>query len=135
QDPMMAEMGKNRRVNGRTARAMQKQGVTGFGGGSASVSFATGRPQDPMFYWQQSGLPYEIDKPDELQKIRQFARILYLTHPLIASAIDIFSKYPLTGMELVCKDKALTDFYTEHFFDTLNYEEFLVDLLKAYWID
>ena len=135
QDPVIGEMAKNRRVNGRVARAMQKQGVSGFGGGAASVSFATGRPQDPMFYWQQSGLPYEIDKKDELQKIRQFARILYLTHPLIASAIDIFSKYPLTGMELTCKDKALTEFYTDHFFDTLNYEEYLVDVLKAYWID
>jgi hypothetical protein len=135
QDPVLGEMQKNRRVNGRVARAMSKQGVSGFGGGASAVSFATGRPQDPMFYWEQSGLPYQISKKEELQKIREFARVLYLTHPLIASAIDIFSKYPLTGMELVSKDKAITEFYTDHFFDTLNYEEFLVDVLKAYWID
>ncbi len=60
-------------------------------------------------------------------------RLLYITHPIIASAIDIYSKYPLTGMELVCKDPALTDFYTTLFFDQLGYEDFLIDVGREYW--
>lgn len=60
-------------------------------------------------------------------------RLLYMTHPIIASAIDIFSKYPLTGMEFVCKDKALTDFYTDLFFDELGYEDYLIDVGREYW--
>ena len=61
-------------------------------------------------------------------------RMLYWTHPLIASAIDIYSKYPLTGMEFSCKDPALTEFYSDLFLDQLDYEDFLVDLLRSYWI-
>ena len=61
-------------------------------------------------------------------------RLLYLTHPVVASAIDIYSKYPLTGMELICKDKAVAEFYEELLFDQLDYEEFMVDVLREYWL-
>jgi hypothetical protein len=127
-DPALAEMRKNRRVNARTAGY-----GGGGGGGGASISFATGRPQDPMFYWKQNNLPFDYTKPDELAKIRAYCRIIYATHPIIASAIDVYSKYPLTGMEIVCKDDALTEFYTTLFFEELDYEEFLVDLGREYW--
>jgi hypothetical protein len=60
-------------------------------------------------------------------------RWIYMSHPLISSAIDIFSKYPLTGMELSCKDEKLVEFYSELFFEQLNYEEFLVDLGRERW--
>ncbi len=62
-------------------------------------------------------------------------RLLYMTHPLIGSCVDIYSKYPLLGMELTCKDEQLTDFYNTHFFDEegLNYKEFLIDIGREYW--
>lgn len=60
-------------------------------------------------------------------------RIIYATHPVISSAIDVYSKYPLTGLEPVCKDDALTDFYGQLFFDDLDYEEFLIDVGREYW--
>lgn len=122
-----AEMRKNRRVNARTSSS---------GGNSrgTDVSFATTRRNDPMFYWKANNLPYDVTKDEELRKIRAWCRLLYLTHPVIASAIDIFTKYPLTGMELQCRDPALTDFYTTLFFDQLDYEEFLIDLGREYWM-
>ncbi len=119
---VIAEMKKNRRVNSRTA------GVS-----PSHITFATGRPRDPMFYWEQNNLPYDYTKEDEIIKIRQYARRIYTTHPIIGSAIDVYSKYPLTGMELICKDPALTDFYSELFFEQLDYEEFLVDIGREYW--
>lgn len=122
-DPTVNEMRHNRRVNARRVTAR----------GGADVSFATGRPQDPMFYWQQNNIPYDVSKQEELKRARDYCRTLYTTHPVIASAIDIYSKYPLTGMELVCKDDALTDFYGSLFFDQLNYEDFLVDVGREYW--
>lgn len=113
-DPTVNEMRKNRRVNSRTASA------SGGGGyGNSSLSFASGRPQDPMFYWKQNNLPFDYKKPEELQKIRAYARLIYATHPVIASAIDVYSKYPLTGMEITSKDSALTDFYSTLFLDQL----------------
>lgn len=128
-DPAITEMAKNRRVNARTASA------NGAGGGGSSLSFATGRPRDPMFYWKQNNLPYDVEKHDEIKKIRAFCRLLYLTHPIIASCVDIYSKYPLLGSELVCKDEQLTDFYTDLFFspEGLNYDAFLRDIGREYW--
>lgn len=108
----------------------RKQGV----GQAGDIEFATMRPRDPMFYWKQNNLPYEVDKPDELKKIRQLCRAVYLTNPVLASAIDIYSKYPLVGMELRCKDEALTEFYSDLFLEQLDYEEFLVDVLREYWL-
>jgi hypothetical protein len=98
------------------------------------IDLATNRPRDPMFYWRQNNLPFEVDKPDELMKLREICRLFYLTNPVIASAIDIFSKYPLVGAEFVCKDSAITEFHTELFFNQLDCEEFWVDVLREYWM-
>lgn len=108
--------------------------VGGSGYGGSSISFATQRPHDPFFYWQQNNLPYDFNNPEHLQLLRLLCRHIYKAHSVMASAIDIYSKWPLTGMEFTCKDKALTEFYTDLFFDTLDYEEFLPSLLHEYWV-
>ena len=101
---------------------------------SSSVSMAFTRPTDPMFYWASSNLPYDVGKPGELAKIRNFCRLLYLTHPTIGSVVDVYSTYPLVGMEMVCpKSKELAEFYNELFLDQLSYDEFLIDVGKQYW--
>lgn len=104
--------------------------------GSTSLSLATSRPTDPMFYWRQNNLPYDIWRdPKQLAEVRNFCRILYVTHPLIGSAIDIYSKYPLAGMEIVCpKDQSIAQFYNDLFLDTLDYEEFLANVGREYWL-
>ena len=125
---VIAEMRANRRIN------KQAAGNGGVGaGGIGQFSFATARPRDPLFYWRQNNLPYDVAKDEELQKIRAFCRLLYITHPVIASAIDIYSKYPLIGMEMTGKDSELNDFYSDLFFDQLDYEEFLLDVGREYW--
>lgn len=126
-----AEMARNRAIN-------RKQGsLTGnpANRSGADISFATGRPRDPLFYWRQNNLPYDFADPDELRKVRLYSRLLYLTHPMIASCVDIYSKFPLLGMELKCKDDKLTEFYTDLFLteDGLNYEEFMLDVGREYW--
>ena len=123
-DPAVAEMRLNRSVNRKTAT------LEGSG-----MAFATGRPRDPLFYWKQNNLPYDIAQDDELKKIREYSRLLYQTHPIIASAIDIYSKYPLLGSELVCKDQQLVDFHNDLFFspEGLNYDEFMIDMGREYW--
>lgn len=127
-DPMISQMAANRRVNQKIANAQSR--------GGADLGFATGRPRDPLFYWRQNNLPYDFNKEDELSKIRQFLRLLYITHPVLASCVDIFSKYPILGLEITSKDDKITDFYTELFLspDHLNYEQFLIDLGREYWL-
>lgn len=130
-DPQVSEMRANRRVNARkTASSMGQSSL-----GSGSLTFATGRPRDPLFYWKQNNLPYELTKPDELIRLRAYCRLLYASHPVVASCVDIYTKYPLLGMELRCKDQRIADFYTELFLDEerLNYPEFLLRVGREYW--
>lgn len=102
--------------------------------GAGSISMAMERPTDPMFYWRNSNLPYDIWRPTEMIRIREFCRVLYLTHPVIGSVIDTFSTYPLVGMEMVCpKSDDIADFYNQLFFDDLGYEDYLIDVGKEYW--
>lgn len=123
----LREMRLNRRV------ALKKQAAVTNG---ADITFATGRPRDPMFYWRNNNIPYDVTRDDELRKVRAFCRLLYLTHPTIAACIDVFSKFPLQGMELESKDEQLKDFYTNLFFDEdgLDYENYLLDVGREYWI-
>lgn len=125
-----AQMRRNRAINRKTAAA---GGPTSGGGGSAQ--FATGRPRDPLFYWKQNNLPYDFNESDELSRVREYTRLLYSSHPIIGSCVDIYSKYPLLGMELTSKDEKVTEFYQDLFFDEdrLNYNEFTVDIGREYW--
>jgi hypothetical protein len=137
--PEVAEARKNRRINARTASVGRRQGYsTGGAGGSGSsdIQFATGRPRDPLFYWRQNNLPYDFSQNEELAKVRAFCRLLYQTDPIVGSCIDIFSKFPVVGAHLECKDQRLTDFYEDLFFgdDGLDYSEFLVDIGREYYI-
>ena len=129
-DDVAAEMRLNRRV------AMRRQGALGdgMGGGSGGFMMATARPRDPMFYWRQNNLPYDTNSPAELAKIRAFCRLLYQTHPIVAACTDIFTKFPLQGMEFVCKDSKLEDFYGALFVDQLKYPKFLKDVNREYWL-
>ena len=62
-------------------------------------------------------------------------RLYYATHDLVPLLIDIYSKFPVTGMEFVCKDPLIEKFYTQMFLDDLNYEEFLPDAIgREYFV-
>lgn len=61
-------------------------------------------------------------------------RLLYMTHPVVAACVDIYSKLPLQGMHVECKDEQLVEFYTDLFFDRLQLEDHLVKLGRQYWI-
>ncbi|WP_428957916.1 hypothetical protein [Streptomyces sp. cg35] len=122
-----AEMRANRRI--------RRQASDGMGRSGPSVNFATGRPRDPLFYWRQNNMPFQFDDPAQMQKMRAYCRLVYASHPIVGSCVDIYSKYPLLGMKMSCKDERLTDFYTQHFLeeDGLNYNKFLVDVGREYW--
>lgn len=138
--PEVAEARKNRRINARTASLGRRTAFSGSGGSSTGgfgdIQFATGRPRDPLFYWRQNNLPYDFSQNEELAKVRAFCRLLYQTDPIVGSCVDIFSKFPVVGAHLECKDQRLTDFYEDLMFgdEGLDYSEFLVDIGREYYI-
>ncbi|MFI0967099.1 hypothetical protein ACH4S8_37795 [Streptomyces sp. NPDC021080] len=118
----------------RANRRLRKQ-ASDIGRSGPSVNFATQRPRDPLFYWRQNNMPFQFDDPAQMAKMRAYCRLVYASHPVVGSCVDIYSKYPLLGMKMSCKDERLTDFYTQHFLeeDGLNYNKFMVDIGREYW--
>jgi hypothetical protein len=131
--PIPTDTSESRRMAVQRMSNMGKVGSYVGGSGSMNVNFASQRPQDPFFYWQQNNLPYDFNDPRHLILLRALCRHIYKAHSVMASAIDIYSYWPLIGMEFECKDKALTEFYTDLFFDQLDYEEYLPSVLHEYW--
>lgn len=94
---------------------------------------AVPRFYDPMEYWDLSGLPWNMADEGHRHKLHKWLRLYYATHYLVATLIDIFTRFPLVGMELYCKDQKLADFYEELFFNKLDYPNFLVSLGREFW--
>ena len=56
--PEATQMRLNRAVNRKIASATGQSGAS-------NLSFATGRPRDPLFYWRENNLPYDFYKEGE----------------------------------------------------------------------
>jgi len=119
----LGEAGMSRTANRRTAAA------TG-----SDAQWAWPKLHDPFEYWRERTWWFNMEDPDEqTRKIRDWARLLYTTHYLVPSLIDIYTRYPLLDVELIHPDKRIADFYNDLFFDGLNYNEFLFDLGREHW--
>lgn len=102
--------------------------------GGGNIQMAIPKVREPMSSFKDKGIPFDTTKPDELKTIRHWARMFYSTHDLIPLLIDIYSKFPLVGLEFTSKDPQIKDFYESMFMDGLNYDEFLQDLGREYFI-
>ena len=143
---MSRAMGQSRDLGARSRRqvesSQQRQSrlypklATTSGGGmiGSDVHNAIPRFYDPLEYWDLSGLPWNVQDEGHRHKLHKWLRLYYATHYLIPQLVDIFTRFPLVGMELKCKDPALEVAYEEMFFDQLNYPEFLVDLGREFWV-
>ena len=94
---------------------------------------AVPRFYDPLEYWDLSGLPWNVADEGHRHKLHKWLRLYYATHYLVPTLIDIFTRFPLIGMNLECKDKALVDIYEEMFIRNLDYPQFMVALGREYW--
>lgn len=115
------------------ARRRRGSSRLGSGGGTGDVFAAIPRYYSPMEYFAQSKVPYNVNKDQERFQLYQWLDLFYKTHYLVPILIDIFTRFPLVGIEFHSSDPQLKDFYEELFMDRLNYEQFLVDLGREYW--
>lgn len=114
-------MGEQRRM-----AAMQKRS-------SGDAWAAVPRFYDPLEFWDLTGLPWNMADEGHRHKLHKWLRLYYATHYLVPILIDIFTRFPLVGMELKCKDNKIADFHTDLFLDQLDYPNFLVSLGREYW--
>lgn len=112
-----------------TNRALRKRAASTGG----DVFAAIPRFYDPLEYWDLSGLPWNVADEGHRHKLHKWLRLYYATHYLIPILIDIFTRFPLVGMELKCKDNQLKAFYEDLFLNQLDYAEFLVTLGREFW--
>ena len=101
-----------------------------------TIQRALPKPNDPFQSLRNAGVIPSAEGGDEfeaLRKTRALSREYYRSHNLVPLCIDIYSRYPVTGAEIVCKDDALTEFYSELFFNQLDYDEFMIDLSREFW--
>jgi hypothetical protein len=102
--------------------------------GSPDATAAIPRFYDPLEYWDLSGLPWNVADEGHRHKLHKWLRLYYATHYLVPILVDIFTRFPLVGAELECKDPKLKEFYEDLFFNQLNYEDFLVSLGREFWV-
>ena len=100
---------------------------------AGDVFAAMPRFYSPIEYYEQSKIPYDIHNEKHRFELYHWLDHFYRTHYLIPILVDIFTRFPLVGLELHSKDDQLTEFYEELFFERLDYEHFLTDLGREYW--
>jgi hypothetical protein len=109
------------------------------GGGTIRVAsdlqMALPKIRQPLSSLMDKGIPFDITDPKQLIELRRWCRLFYATHDLVPLLVDIYSKFPVTGIEFSSKDPLIEKFYTEMFLDKLNYEEFLPDAIgREYFV-
>lgn len=137
-DPKASPEVQGIQKNAAVIEAMKRQraatgGMRRTASGGGDVSMATPRFYDPMEYWDLSGLPWNMADEGHRHKLHKWLRLFYATHHLVPMLVDIFTRFPLAGLELYSKDKKITAFYEDVFLDRLKYEDFLVSLGREYW--
>jgi len=100
-----------------------------FGNNGSNMQIAYPKVRQPLGTLADKGIPFNVEDEDELKDIRRWSRLFYATHDLVPLLIDIYSKFPVVGLEFDSKDPLIKRFYEDMFLGELNYMEFLPDQL------
>ena len=100
---------------------------------TASTTMALPKMREPFQTLTDKGIPTNTADAEELKKIRHWSRLFYATHDLIPLLIDIYSRFPVIGMDFNSKDPKITEFYRDMFLNQLEYEEFLPALGREHF--
>jgi len=74
-----------------------------------------------------------LQLPTKTREINQWCRHWYKTDPVVKSAIDIHSEFPLSGFENVCEDDSIKAYFDEMAFDILKLPRTLLELSLDWW--
>lgn len=118
---LTASMNRSRMANYRGRQFTAFQGT--------NMQIALPKVRQPLGSLADKGIPFNVEDENELRDIRRWSRLFYATHDLVPLLIDIYSKFPVVGLEFDSKDPLIKKFYEDMFLGELNYMEFLPDQL------
>ena len=118
---LTASMNRSRMASYRGRQVIGMQG--------SNMQIALPKVRQPLGTMADKGIPFNVEDDEELKSIRRWSRLFYATHDLVPLLIDIYSKFPVVGLEFDSKDPLIKKFYEEMFLGELNYLEFLPDQL------
>ncbi len=96
-------------------------------GAAVDIKYAPPGFYQPLFQAQNMLLPRDRRERNE------WCRHFYRTEPLIATALDIHTEFPVSDFSNMCSDPAIKRFYDFMAFDKLDLVSFLMDLGLEYW--
>lgn len=71
--------------------------------------------------------------PRDRRERNEWCRHFYRTEPIIATAIDMHTEFPISDFNIVCKDQYISNFFNYMLFDKLNIHELLLNIGLEYW--
>lgn len=71
--------------------------------------------------------------PRDRRERNEWCRHFYRTEPIIATAIDLHTEFPISDFGVVCKDEYMNKFFNYMLFDKLNIHEILFNIGLEYW--
>ena len=102
-----------------------------------NMSFAVPRYFDPRYDnpmgYNQGRLDL-ANNEEQRRTLQEWMRVFYDTHPIVGSIIDMYSRFPVSGLELVCDDLEVKRFFEELFLADLDYEQLLIDMGREFWM-
>lgn len=115
-------------------------GIYSVGG---DVAYAMPRIWDPSMYGMagntRSMSGFDILRFDEDAEVRRHVllglRNIFKTHGTARACLEVYSRYPLQGLTLQHSNSEYERFFTELFLEDLEYEAFLTDVGKSFWMD
>ena len=101
---------------------------------SPSVSYTTNNNKlgNPSFYhplFQETNMMLPRDRRERNEWCRHF----YRTEPIVGSAIDLHTEYPISNFNHICSDKSIKQFFDYMSFDRLNIIDLLLHIGQEYW--
>ena len=108
------------------------------------VQYSMPRLWDPSMYGMAGGDSYpssgmDILRFDEDFEVRKRVllglRNIAKTHPVSRACVEVYSRYPIAGLRLQHNNAEYERFFTELFIEDLEFENFLTDLGKSFWVD
>lgn len=106
------------------------------------IQYTLPRLWDPASYGMvgnQQNTGFDLLRFDDDPMVRQQVllglRNIAKTHAVSHACIEVYSRYPVQGLKLQHNNAEVERFFTELFLEDLDFENFLTDLGRSFWID